>query len=90
MIVVAGFFQFAHETVDDPSFTVLVKITAGARAVTNRFTFQKGWKDGLVRHMRENPSAEPQCEELGTDGSQGLTANLAESMSSARDPTSKI
>lgn len=89
MIVVACFLQFTHETVGNPSFTVFIKITADARVVTNWFTFQKGWKDGLVRHMREDPSAEPQCEELGTDGSLGLRANLAESMSSVRDPTSK-
>lgn len=46
MIVVAGFFQFAHETVGDPSFTVLVKITADARVVGDQsvFLFKKDGK----------------------------------------------
>lgn len=61
-------------------------MTADTRVATNGFIFQKGWKDGLVRCMHEGPSPEPQLEELGTDGSLGLSANLAESMSSVRDP----
>lgn len=40
--------------------------------------------------MCENPSAEPQCEELGTDGSLGLRANLADPELSERPHLKKL